>query len=67
MVTFASRGLESIRGFDLFMKVAGGFAKARSDVIFVVAGGEEIHYGWDKLHTGVPVSRNGCSRGGAMI
>ena len=29
-------------------------AQARSDVIFVVAGGEEIHYGWDKLHTGAP-------------
>jgi glycosyltransferase involved in cell wall biosynthesis len=23
-------------------------------VVFVVAGGEEIHYGWDKLHTGSP-------------
>ena len=23
-------------------------------MIFVVAGGEEIHYGWDKLHTGAP-------------
>jgi glycosyltransferase involved in cell wall biosynthesis len=54
VVTFASRGLESIRGFDLFMKVARRIAKARSDVIFVVAGGEEIHYGWDKLHTGAP-------------
>jgi len=54
VVTFVSRGLESIRGFDLFMKVAQRIARARSDVIFVVAGGEEIHYGWDKLHTGSP-------------
>jgi glycosyltransferase involved in cell wall biosynthesis len=23
-------------------------------VLFVVVGGEEIHYGWDKLHTGSP-------------
>jgi glycosyltransferase involved in cell wall biosynthesis len=52
IVTFVSRGLESIRGFDLFMKVAGRIAAARSDVVFVVVGGEEIHYGWDKLHTG---------------
>jgi glycosyltransferase involved in cell wall biosynthesis len=54
VVTFASRGLESIRGFDIFMKVAHRIAQARSDVLFVVAGGDEIHYGWDKLHTGSP-------------
>jgi glycosyltransferase involved in cell wall biosynthesis len=54
VVTFVSRGLESIRGFDLFMKAAQQIARARADVLFVVVGGEEIHYGWDKLHTGSP-------------
>jgi len=54
IITFVSRGLESIRGFDLFVKVAHRISLARSDVVFVVAGGEEIHYGWDKLHTGSP-------------
>lgn len=54
VVTFVSRGLESIRGFDLFMRAADRIARARSDVLFVVVGGEEIHYGWDKLHTGSP-------------
>jgi glycosyltransferase involved in cell wall biosynthesis len=54
VVTFVSRGLESIRGFDLFMRVADRIARRRVDVLFVVAGGEEIHYGWDKLHTGSP-------------
>jgi glycosyltransferase involved in cell wall biosynthesis len=54
IVTFVSRGLESIRGFDLFMKVAQRIARERADVLFVVVGGEEIHYGWDKLHTGAP-------------
>jgi glycosyltransferase involved in cell wall biosynthesis len=54
VMTFVSRGLESIRGFDLFMKVADRIARARPDVLFVVVGGEEIHYGWDKLHTGAP-------------
>jgi glycosyltransferase involved in cell wall biosynthesis len=54
VVTFVSRGLESIRGFDLFMKVAARIGQVRSDVVFVVVGGEEIHYGWDKLHTGAP-------------
>jgi glycosyltransferase involved in cell wall biosynthesis len=52
LVTFVARGLESIRGFDLFMQVAGRIARARSDVLFVAVGGEEIHYGWDRLHTG---------------
>jgi glycosyltransferase involved in cell wall biosynthesis len=54
VVTFVSRGLESIRGFDLFMRTASRIAQKRSDVLFIVAGGEEIHYGWDKLHTGAP-------------
>ena len=36
------------------MKVADRIARARTDVVFVVVGGEEIHYGWDKLHTGSP-------------
>ncbi|WP_165229152.1 glycosyltransferase [Aquisphaera insulae] len=54
VVTFVSRGLESIRGFDLFMEVAGRILRERSDVLFLVVGGEEIHYGWDKLHTGSP-------------
>jgi glycosyltransferase involved in cell wall biosynthesis len=54
VVTFVSRGLESIRGFDLFMKIADRIGRARPDVLFVVVGGEEIHYGWDKLHTGAP-------------
>lgn len=54
VVTYVARGLESVRGFDLFMKVADRIARARSDVIFLVVGGEEIHYGWDLLHTGQP-------------
>jgi glycosyltransferase involved in cell wall biosynthesis len=63
VVTFASRGLESIRGFDVFMKVARRICKARSDVIFIVAGGEEIHYGWDKLHTGNPSFKDWTLKG----
>jgi glycosyltransferase involved in cell wall biosynthesis len=54
VVTYVARGLESIRGFDLFMKVADRIARQRSEVVFVVVGGEEVHYGWDKLHTGAP-------------
>ncbi len=54
VVTFVSRGLESIRGFDVFMAVARRIARERPDVLFVVVGNEETYYGWDKLHTGQP-------------
>jgi glycosyltransferase involved in cell wall biosynthesis len=54
VVTYVARGLESVRGFDVFMKVADRIARQRPDVLFLVAGGEEIHYGWDALHTGQP-------------
>ena len=53
VVTFVSRGLESIRGFDLFMEVASRIARERADVLFVVVGGDQTYYGWDKLHTGM--------------
>jgi glycosyltransferase involved in cell wall biosynthesis len=52
VVTFAARGLESVRGFDLFMALAGRLAAARPGVHFAVVGGEETHYGWDRLFTG---------------
>lgn len=52
IVTFVARGLESMRGFDLFMRVAQQIARERSDVVFVVVGKESSCYSWDKLHTG---------------
>jgi glycosyltransferase involved in cell wall biosynthesis len=52
VVTFVSRGLESMRGFDLFLRAARQIGRRRPDVVFVVAGEEETHYGWDALHTG---------------
>jgi glycosyltransferase involved in cell wall biosynthesis len=52
IVTYVARGLESMRGFDRFMQVAQRITQARSDVLFVVVGGDEVHYGWDLLHTG---------------
>jgi glycosyltransferase involved in cell wall biosynthesis len=52
IVTYAARGLESVRGFDLFMEVAQRIQRVRPDVLFVVAGNEEIYYGWDNLRTG---------------
>jgi glycosyltransferase involved in cell wall biosynthesis len=58
IVTFVSRGLESIRGFDIFMNVARRIYRERPDVLFVVVGNEEIYYGWDRLHTGEPSFKN---------
>jgi glycosyltransferase involved in cell wall biosynthesis len=52
VVTFVARGLESIRGFDVFLKVASRIARERSDILFVVVGTEQIYYGWDGLFTG---------------
>ena len=52
IVTYVARGLESMRGFDLFLRLAARIQRERSDVLFVVAGDEEVYYGWDKLRTG---------------
>jgi glycosyltransferase involved in cell wall biosynthesis len=47
VVTFVARGLEALRGFDIFMKVAGRIAAVRSDVVFVVVGSENFYHGAD--------------------
>ncbi len=52
VVTFVARGLESVRGFDLFMGLAARIRAARPDVYFVAVGGETTHYGWDPIFTG---------------
>ncbi|MDX2038087.1 MAG: glycosyltransferase [Isosphaeraceae bacterium] len=52
VVTFVARGLESMRGFDIFVKVAKRILRERKDVLFVVAGGDHTYYGWDSYHTG---------------
>ena len=52
VVTYVSRGLESARGFDIFMKAAKQICLVRSDVIFLVIGEDRIVYGGDKRFTG---------------
>lgn len=52
LVTYVARGLESMRGFDIFMQMAARIARIRPDVLFAVVGTEQVHYGWDALHTG---------------
>lgn len=52
VVTFVARGLESMRGFDIFLRVAERIAAERADVLFVVVGARTTYYGWDLLRTG---------------
>jgi glycosyltransferase involved in cell wall biosynthesis len=49
LVTYVARGLESMRGFDLFMDVANRIAAVRSDVLFVVIGNDKVFYSWDQM------------------
>jgi glycosyltransferase involved in cell wall biosynthesis len=48
VVTYVSRGLESMRGFDIFMKISKRICDQRKDVIFVVVGEDQVCYGGDE-------------------
>ncbi len=48
IVTYVARGMESMRGFDIFMRAARLICDRRPDVIFVVVGQDRIAYGGDK-------------------
>jgi glycosyltransferase involved in cell wall biosynthesis len=48
VVTYVSRGFESMRGFDLFMKAAKLIGQKFPDVIFLVVGQDRIAYGGDE-------------------
>ena len=52
IVTYVSRGMESIRGFDIFTKTAKQIYQRRSDVVFVVVGEDRVCYGGDADFTG---------------
>lgn len=52
LVTYVSRGFESMRGFDVFMKVAKTLCQRRDDVMFVVVGEDRCCYGGDEKVTG---------------
>jgi glycosyltransferase involved in cell wall biosynthesis len=57
VVTYVARGLERMRGFDIFMKVAHRICAARADVIFIVVGADDVYYGSDLHHTGTKTFR----------
>lgn len=52
VVTYVARGFEAMRGFDIFMRAAQTLADRRPDVLFVVVGRDQVHYGGDAKHTG---------------
>src|SRR5690606_28764215 len=52
VVTYATRGMESMRGFDIFMKMAKILCDRRRDVLFLVAGEDRVCYGGDEAFTG---------------
>jgi glycosyltransferase involved in cell wall biosynthesis len=52
VVTYVARGLESMRGFDVFMRMAKRLCDRRPDVLFLVAGQDRVAYGGDGRVTG---------------
>ena len=52
IVTYVARGMESMRGFDIFMRAAKQIIAKRSDVLFVIVGQDRICYGGDARFTG---------------
>ena len=51
VITYVSRGMESMRGFDIFMKFAKRLCSERTDIVFVVVGEDRIAYGNDSRFT----------------
>src|SRR5206468_12455903 len=51
VVTYVSRGFESMRGFDIFLRAAKYIAAEFPDVIFFVVGTDRICYGGDENYT----------------
>jgi glycosyltransferase involved in cell wall biosynthesis len=54
IVTYVSRGLESMRGFDIFMQVARRIYESYPDVVFLVIGSDGMYYGGDERFIQTP-------------
>jgi len=50
IVTYVARGLEAMRGFDIFVRVANRIAQEIPNVLFVVVGSDRVCYGNDLNH-----------------
>jgi len=60
VVTYVSRGFESKRGFDIFLRTADRICKARPDVNVVVVGEDKVVYGADNQLTGNQTFKQWC-------
>jgi glycosyltransferase involved in cell wall biosynthesis len=58
LVTYVSRGLEAMRGFDTFMEVAHRVSQKRDDVHFVVAGNPKTNYGSEMISVKEPTFKD---------
>jgi len=58
IVTYVSRGLEAMRGFDIFMEVAHKVSLIRQDVHFVIAGNPRTHYGSEMISIQEPTFKD---------
>jgi glycosyltransferase involved in cell wall biosynthesis len=54
IVTYVSRGFESMRGFDIFMGVARRVYESYPDVLFLVVGSDRMYYGGDERFIQAP-------------
>ncbi len=52
LVTYVSRGLEMMRGFDIFMKAAKILTERDPELRIVIVGSDEVAYGGDLRYTG---------------
>jgi glycosyltransferase involved in cell wall biosynthesis len=52
VVTYVSRGFESMRGFDVFIKIANRVCLEFPDVVFLVVGTDRMSYGGDSGYIG---------------
>ncbi|HEY7117885.1 MAG TPA: glycosyltransferase [Tepidisphaeraceae bacterium] len=50
VITYVSRGFESMRGFDVFMKAAKKIYTRYPDVLFFIVGTDRIAYGGDESY-----------------
>jgi len=50
VVTYVSRGFESMRGFDVFVRAAKLIAKRYPNVVFIVVGTDRVEYGFDRAY-----------------
>jgi glycosyltransferase involved in cell wall biosynthesis len=57
VVTYVARGFERMRGFDIFMQVAKRIYEAHPEVLFLVVGSDNVHYGPDLDFTPEPSYR----------